>query len=237
MPIAYVTSVSTYSNGNLNINPVTAGHLLVALVSGSDTCATTAFSGGGSWNMCTNRSPVSGIGARIGYCENATGGNTTVAISNPPADCGWSLHEYSGNAISSCYGTEAYNYRQDSHTTWGTADIITTTEANMMLVGILCRESAPGGNNWTAWNERTEHTDHVHSTADYLAATADAYDMVGTLDVTGSFDMWVCASFKSAAAISAAITGTATEGINESHVVAGGKTIVITLTGDTFIPA
>jgi hypothetical protein len=36
--------------------------------------------------------------------------------------------------------------------------------------------------------------------------------------------------------VSAALTGTALAGMTEADVVAGGKTIVITLTGDTFIP-
>ena len=39
------------------------------------------------------------------------------------------------------------------------------------------------------------------------------------------------------AAISAAITGTATASIVESDVVSGGKTIIITLTGDTWVTA
>lgn len=39
------------------------------------------------------------------------------------------------------------------------------------------------------------------------------------------------------AAVSAAITGTATATINEGDIVAGGKTIIITLTGDTWIAA
>lgn len=38
-------------------------------------------------------------------------------------------------------------------------------------------------------------------------------------------------------AISAAITGTATASMTEADVVAGGKTIIITLTGDTWIAA
>jgi hypothetical protein len=42
---------------------------------------------------------------------------------------------------------------------------------------------------------------------------------------------------KGSASKSAAVTGTATASITEAHVVAGGKTIIITLTGDTFIAA
>ena len=37
------------------------------------------------------------------------------------------------------------------------------------------------------------------------------------------------------AAISAAVTGTATASITEADIVTGGKTIIITLTGDTWI--
>lgn len=43
--------------------------------------------------------------------------------------------------------------------------------------------------------------------------------------------------FGSAGAISAAVTGTATASIIESDIVAGGKTIIITLTGDTWVAA
>lgn len=39
------------------------------------------------------------------------------------------------------------------------------------------------------------------------------------------------------AGVSAAVTGTATASITEADVVAGGKTIIITLTGDTWIAA
>jgi hypothetical protein len=35
--------------------------------------------------------------------------------------------------------------------------------------------------------------------------------------------------------VTAALTGTATAGINETDIVAGGKTIIITLTGDTWV--
>jgi hypothetical protein len=45
----------------------------------------------------------------------------------------------------------------------------------------------------------------------------------------------IARAFYVASAPSAAITGTATESIDESDIVAGGKTIIITLTGDTWI--
>lgn len=43
--------------------------------------------------------------------------------------------------------------------------------------------------------------------------------------------------FEDTATSSAALTGTITSTIDESDIVAGGKTIIITLTGDTFVAA
>ena len=50
---------------------------------------------------------------------------------------------------------------------------------------------------------------------------------------------WACALavLKEAAGATAALTGTATASITEADIVAGGKTIVVTLTGETFVPA
>lgn len=56
-------------------------------------------------------------------------------------------------------------------------------------------------------------------------------DFTGTRLING---VWVKGQ---AAAVSAAITGTATASITESDIVTGGKTIIITLTGDTWIAA
>ena len=57
--------------------------------------------------------------------------------------------------------------------------------------------------------------------------------------VTGSFGSYAYGTIPFAGVdlgvtISAAITGTATSNIDESDVVTGGKTVIVTLTGDTF---
>lgn len=55
------------------------------------------------------------------------------------------------------------------------------------------------------------------------------------------WDLYVTSSMfvpkTAASGSSAALSGTAVGGISETDIIAGGKTIVITLTGDTFIPA
>ena len=52
----------------------------------------------------------------------------------------------------------------------------------------------------------------------------------------GGSQAWVCGAISFYQTdVSAIITGTATASIDETDIVAGGKTIIITLTGDTFI--
>jgi hypothetical protein len=48
---------------------------------------------------------------------------------------------------------------------------------------------------------------------------------------------WDIGADQYVAAVSAAVTGTATASITEADVVAGGKTIIISLSGDTFVPS
>lgn len=76
----------------------------------------------------------------------------------------------------------------------------------------------------------------------YASATAQlyrcrhgvfSYDQAANFNL---FDSWNCIAGQ-ATSVSAAITGTATASITEADVVAGGKTIIITLTGDTWVAA
>lgn len=67
-----------------------------------------------------------------------------------------------------------------------------------------------------------------------VAATG-AQSATATLGSARRWAVCVATFKKDIAAPTAAIAGTATESINESNIVAGGKIITITLTGDTFI--
>jgi hypothetical protein len=57
------------------------------------------------------------------------------------------------------------------------------------------------------------------------------------VSTTSTSNEWVCGviAFKAVSGGSAAVTGTATASITEADVVAGGKVLTITLTGETFI--
>jgi hypothetical protein len=72
----------------------------------------------------------------------------------------------------------------------------------------------------------------------WYARYTSSFTGAATCTLDSSND-WVCAAvaLKSASSTSAAITGTATASITEADIVTGGKTIIITLTGDTFIAA
>lgn len=61
----------------------------------------------------------------------------------------------------------------------------------------------------------------------------------GTASCTNTSAAWICnvIAFESAPTASAAVTGTAAATIDEDDVTAGGKTIILTLTNDTFVPA
>lgn len=83
--------------------------------------------------------------------------------------------------------------------------------------------------------------------ADIWDGTATVEDMLA--DIRAAFTLGPSSPMRGAASddthigavqlagVSAALTGTALAGIDETDVVAGGKTIIVTLDGDTFIPS
>lgn len=62
---------------------------------------------------------------------------------------------------------------------------------------------------------------------------------IGTAWVDGAWIEagWVSGAWESGAAASSALTGTAASSITEADIVTGGKTIILTLTGDTWVAA
>jgi len=73
----------------------------------------------------------------------------------------------------------------------------------------------------------------AHADASGAGLTMPSTDIVGTSrPVNTNYDI---GPFEYGVAISAATTGTATASIDEDDITAGGKTIILTLTGDTFV--
>jgi len=61
--------------------------------------------------------------------------------------------------------------------------------------------------------------------------------MTGVGTAAGAQAGYACVAIALAPAVTAALSGTATASIDETDIVAGAKTLVLTLTGDTLIPA
>lgn len=117
----------------------------------------------------------------------------------------------------------------------------TLSQADELMIGYA---GSTNGVTWTSTSPRTESREDASGTGSNTVSTSLQYRVVSaTTALTASFetgsnqnqDVGV-ATFKKQTR-SAAITGTATASITEADIVTGGKTIIITLTGDTFIAA
>ena len=78
-------------------------------------------------------------------------------------------------------------------------------------------------------------TDHIDGQAYLLSQAAGTYAAGVDLSAGSYNDAMVAIWLPEGAAASAALTGTAAAGITEADIVTGGKTIILTLTGGTFI--
>jgi hypothetical protein len=99
-------------------------------------------------------------------------------------------------------------------------------------------EGTTAGNSYidAAGTERTE-TNWVSSNAQSGILTFATTTLFMRLDASVDLTTIAHLEIEQVTSASAALTGTATASITEADIVAGGKTIVITLTGDTFIPS
>jgi hypothetical protein len=103
---------------------------------------------------------------------------------------------------------------------------------------------------WTGRNNNADSTPLTNWTTRSevdLGATVIAcytYDVIGSTDVTAGWTMnladnyaMIASAVSEAAGATAALSGTAGDGTAESLIVAGGETIILTLTNDTWVAA
>ncbi len=158
----YVNSNSAYAAGPVTLTGVTAGNLLVALVSGNSSVSTTSLSGSCnvSWVALTAATNGSNDGARMFYCNNAANGNASITITNPPTDIGWTVHEYTPGTLD----TNAETAVSDANENPTTGNI--STSVATILVGFLADESGGAAPTATGWTSRTAQASHAHWTYD-----------------------------------------------------------------------
>ena len=134
----------------------------------------------------------------------------------------------------------------DGGTTDTTPDtaLITTTNVNQMAMAFLCQADDVGfasGNPPSTWTSDANVLDNSGTDAGFhvISKTIAAPGDVASV-VIGTFTAGVAYACLTLAWIpnpTAAITGTITSGTTEAHIVTGGRTLIITLTDDTWIAA
>ncbi len=149
----YVNSNQSYtSNGPMTLTGVTAGHLLVAVLSGT-TGGTPALSGGCSstWTAINEIVVILQTHVQAWYCDNATGGSTSVTITPFTGDNGWSLLEYTNGTL------DVENVIANSAANPATNSV--TTTASDLLVGYLSDEKYTPSLTQT-WTNRILQSTH-----------------------------------------------------------------------------
>jgi hypothetical protein len=215
---------------------VAAGSLIVVAVSVATNTetATCAGSRNGSFTLAVGPTRNGSLGGSefscwIFFFPNSAAGSETVTVTFSASLPYRRLNilEYSGIATSSALDGSAENIGAT-----GTADSgsDSTSVANELIFGYGLQD-AGDITAGTGFTPRTE-ADGYDQTEDKNGVTAGSYNAT----FGGSSARWIAqmATFKQPAE-GGVVTGTATASITEADVVTGGKEIIITLTGDTFI--
>lgn len=232
-----ITEISVAFTSN-----VTAGSVICGFVFWNSATITLNSVGDGTRTFTLLDNPTtlsSAVRAAMFYYENHPGGATTVTATFS-ASVGNStifIHEATGLLTSGSLDQHVLN-AQTAPGTGGdavTSTSVTTTGNNEYCAGFTVERSGGGAlTAGTGWTQRESGTnifmseDQVQTSAGPIAATftISPSDQVLTGIMT----------FKSAPTGPAAtVSGTITGGTTESHIVAGGRTIVVTLSNSTLI--
>ena len=179
----------------------------------------------------------------IWYCLNAVSGITTITITYSGAA---GTHVKDGEAWEVAGFTTpvfdvagaASDIALGAGSSWNGPTVTTTSTTGFVAAETKGPASTTITDNPTAGNEFDDGGDIASGTDSagccLISTTAAGHTPNWTC---GNSFINVCASvaaFKESP--TAALTGTATSSITEADIVAGGKTVVLTLTGDTYVP-
>lgn len=200
-------------------------------------------------NSCT----IWGNGADSVSGSQAAGG---IAVANTSSSS--AINVFNTMSLGNTSGTGAADYRDEGANTWNIDNCIDSDNTIAGLdggaVGALASRTitdsaAPGAGDWVMVNDVTSSpydltlqddatnndAQDAHSNTTGAGLTLPTLDIEGDTRDTASGKVDIGVDAFPAAGITAAITGTATASITESDIVTGGKTVILTLTGDTFV--
>lgn len=227
----------------VTVSSTTAGSLLVAWVKWEGALAGSTVSvveGAGTFTTATAQAHSNGdLNGQFHYKLVAAGGDTSIVATWTSARAWKAVHvwefSYTGTcsldtAIATGTGTNEFP-TSGNITTTGTDEVVLgglsiyASEAFIagpLINGVAAAQSITGSQSHHSWERIV--------TATFTGAAT------GTKD---NLQPWVChaIAFKVAGAPTVALTGTATDSITEADIVAGGKTVILTVTGDTVVPA
>lgn len=231
---------------------VTAGNRIIIAIGGcvDDTLAGTHFikNAGtatiGAFTLDVNRQN-GGMCAAVASCEVTGTGSLTVEVNLAGGNDNITWNPMEVNASLGWHATPVEDTQTGTGTGTTAATANLTSAGSAIFVGALAINT---GNNKTTLTEDGAWVllgEAQNGGVDCVASTEYRITGTGLTDAaswtwTGS-EQWdaVGVVYREAAASigSAAITGTAATGTAEGHIVAGGRTIIITLTGDTWVVA
>lgn len=242
----------------VTLNSTVAGNLLVVGMSSyaSDGSAqdivVTDNVGGNTWtksyvNQGTGASNVQASG--LAYCVLTTGGNTTITVDPGSFASGYDMsvyvEEFTGPHASPVSGTPAVNASTGTSVTTASTGTMTPADNDVLVVAVMgyaatgatTENQSPGDTGFTLSNEHENGSSAEPGSMVWkIISGAPGTPRAGWTIPSTHFAAGI-AAFKPAASDTVALTGTVTSSIVEADIVAGGKTIILTVTGDTLVPA
>lgn len=251
-------AASSTTAPSITITGATGSNALVAfgaIFDNNTTWSISSVTDGGNTFVSREATAVNGttnknIGS-VAVALNITGGSRTVAF-NLAGTSGaggryynLGCQEFSGVATSAAEDAWDPNSNINTAAADATAGPITTTETGDLIVGLATGNVLDNAMNYgspASWANSYRQNlafDTCGMDAGYWipGSIQTNYSPAWTHDnAAGDIHGAVVVALKAAATGgTAALTGTALASITEADIVAGGKTIIVTLTGDTFI--
>lgn len=226
--------ISTLASSSFDL---TEGNFVIVGVGWEDlnSLASVTDDAGNTYTLLTQSGTTEAF-ARLAYCYRCRGKTGNIVRANMSGATEFVrliVAQYSGAAIQSILDTEVGNSSTTPATNFLAGDLVTAIANDILIVigkGYTTGTFTPATN----WTEITEVGNHFAMSERFVSSTG-TYAASQTFSVNSS---WAArAAAIKATPPSVALTGTVTASIDEADIVAGGKTIILTLTDGVWAPS
>ena len=184
------------------------------------------------------------VGLSLWYSSNITGGSSFMVTGHVSATATVTVIAtcLAGTAVPTSYNSDSVSATSAGGANPSIGPTTPAPAANSYFIAAVCKGGtgvATAGSGWQFYTNSTQTNNATLQDLYVEELTTTTASVVKTALFTNASEAWTgrIASFAPLVSASAVLTGTAVGGITEANVVAGGKVITITLTGDTFIPS